>query len=54
MEYGIEPKQIEKLEQEARKIVANNPDLKLKFERLTAIKGVGEKTAFAMDVPDVS
>ena len=47
-------KQIEKLEQEARKIVANNPDLKLKFERLTAIKGVGEKTAFAMDVPDVS
>lgn len=49
-------KQIDELEQESRKIIENNAALKQKFERLTAIKGVGEKTALAVlaDIPDVS
>ena len=44
------------LEAEIRNIVCNNPKLSQKFEVLTSIKGVGEKTALAIlsDMPDVS
>ena len=36
-------------------IVQNNPELKHKYELLSDIKGVGEKTALTIiaDVPDV-
>lgn len=49
-------KQIEKLEQEIQKIIERNAELKQKFELLTDIKGVGEKTALAIltSMPDVS
>lgn len=49
-------KMISDLEKEAQKIVDENPDLKLKFEALTSICGVGPKTALMIlsGMPDVS
>ena len=48
-------KQIKQLETEIKKIVDNDPDLRVKFQRLSDIKGVGEKTALSIliDMPDV-
>lgn len=48
--------QIGELEEEIRKIIENNKDLMLKFQRLMEVKGVGERTAIAIltDMPDVS
>lgn len=48
-------KSIEKLEGEAMKIIAENADLKLKFERLTAILGVGPKLVLTIlaEMPDI-
>ena len=47
--------QIELLENEARKIVNSDKNLKKQFAQITEIKGVGEKTAMAIlaDMPDV-
>ena len=55
-EIGFLNQQIDELEQEAKKIINNNEDFKQKFKRLISIKGVGEKTAFAVltDIPKVS
>jgi len=49
-------KQIDLLENEARKIINSNKNLKEQFDRITEIKGVGEKLALAIiaDMPDVS
>ncbi len=46
---------IDQLEKRAQQLVDSNPDLRLKFELLTAIKGVGEKTALVIlvDMPDI-
>ena len=48
--------QIDLLENEARKIINFNKHLKEKFNRITEIKGVGEKSAPAIlaDMSDVS
>ncbi len=49
-------KQIALLEDEAQKIINSDQNLKEKFDRITEIKGVGEKLALAIisDMPDVS
>ena len=49
-------KQIILLEDEAQKIINSNQNLKEQFDRITEIKGVGEKLALAIiaDMPDVS
>lgn len=49
-------KQITLLEDESRKIINSNKHLKEKVNRITEIKGVGEKLALAIiaDMPDVS
>ena len=49
-------KQITLLEDESRKIINSNKHLKEKVDRITEIKGVGEKLALAIiaDMPDVS
>lgn len=49
-------KQIVLLEDEAQKIINSNQNLKEQFDRITEIKGVGEKLALAIiaDMPDVS
>ena len=49
-------KQITLLEDETRKIINSNQDLKQQFDRITEIKGVGEKLALTIiaDMPDVS
>ena len=49
-------KQIVLLEDEAPKIINSNQNLKEQFDRITEIKGVGEKLALAIiaDMPDVS
>ena len=49
-------KEIEKLNKIMMKIVQNNPELKQKYELLSNIKGVGEKTALTIlaDMPDVN
>ena len=49
-------KQIALLEDEAQKIIGSDQNLKEKFDRITEIKGVGEKLALAIiaDMPDVS
>lgn len=49
-------KQITLLEDETRKIINSNQNLKEQFDRITEIKGVGEKLALAIiaDMPDVS
>ena len=48
--------QIALLEDEAQKIIYSNQNLKEQFDRITKIKGVGEKLALAIiaDMPDVS
>ena len=48
--------QIDLLENEARKIINSNKHLKEQFDRITEIKGVGEKLALTIiaDMPDVS
>jgi len=48
--------QIALLEDEAQKIINSNQNLKEQFDRITKIKGVGEKLALAIiaDMPDVS
>ena len=48
--------QIALLEDEAQKILNSNQNLKEQFDRITKIKGVGEKLALAIiaDMPDVS
>lgn len=48
-------KQIDSLEKAAQKIIDSNPNLKKIFDRITEIKGVGEKVAMAIiaDMPDV-
>ena len=48
-------KQITLLEDETRKIINSNQNLKEQFDRITGIKGVGEKLALAIiaDMPDV-
>jgi transposase len=49
-------KQIDLLENESRKIIDSNQNLKEQFDRITEIKGVGEKLALAIIavMPDVS
>ncbi len=49
-------KQIALLEDESRKIIDSNQNLKEQFDRITAIKGIGEKLALAIiaDMPDIS
>ena len=49
-------KQIVLLEDESQKIINSNQNLKEQFDRITGIKGVGEKLALAIiaDMPDVS
>lgn len=49
-------KQIALLEDEAQKIINSDKNLKEQFDRITEIKGVGEKLALAIiaDMPDVS
>jgi len=49
-------KQIALLEDEAQKIINSNQNLKEQFDKITEIKGVGEKLALAIiaDMPDVS
>ena len=49
-------KQIALLEDEAQKIINSNQNLKEQFDRITEIKGVGEKLALAIiaDMPNVS
>ena len=49
-------KQIALLEDEAQKIINSNQNLKEQFDRITEIKGVGEKLALTIiaDMPDVS
>ena len=49
-------KQVALLEDEAQKIINSNQHLKEQFDRITEIKGVGEKLALAIiaDMPDVS
>ncbi len=49
-------KQIALLEDETRKIINSNQDLKQQFDKITGIKGVGEKLALAIiaNIPDVS
>ena len=48
-------KLIDQLEDRILQIIEKNPNLKQKFESLTAIKGVGEKTAMAIliDMPSI-
>ena len=48
-------KNIKELEDEIMKIIESNPDLRLKFEQLTAITGVGPKVALSIlaGMPDV-
>ena len=48
--------EIEKLNKTMMKIVQNNTELKQKYELLSNIKGIGEKTALTIlaDMPDVS
>ena len=49
-------KQISLLEDESRKVIDSNQKLKVQFDRITAIKGVGEKVALVIiaDIPDIS
>ena len=55
-EIEVLKKQIAMLEDETRKIINSNQDLKQQFDIITGIKGVGEKLAFVIiaDMPDVS
>ena len=54
-EINFLKKQINSLEKAAQKIIDSNPELKKTFDRITDIKGVGEKVAMAIiaDMPDV-